>query len=101
MVGWEIWAQNGPDWPQIGQIRDFSDQISGHFGAARQNILKSDLKSPGFVPLGSKLAHIRFNSDVPERGIPYFSREALETVLVTFQALYNLISYQISLQIGG
>ena len=32
----------------------FSDQISVHFGSASQNVLKSDLKNPGFVPFGKK-----------------------------------------------
>ena len=37
---------------QMGQIRDFSDQISVHFGAVRQNVLKSDLKkNPRIFPI--------------------------------------------------
>ena len=44
--------------PKIGQIgikRDksgtFSDQISVHFGAQRQNVLKSDLKKSRICPI--------------------------------------------------
>ena len=43
-----ICPQNGSDWPQMGQIRDFSDQISVYF------VLKFDLKSDGFFPFGTK-----------------------------------------------
>ena len=43
----------------------FSDQISVHFGAVRQNVLKSDLKSPGFVPFRATLAHSGPKSDIP------------------------------------
>ena len=36
-LGDQIWVQNGADWPQMGQIRDFiSDQISVHFGAGEK-----------------------------------------------------------------
>ena len=46
-------GQIGRKWDESGT---FSDQISVHFGAMRQNVLKSDLKkSPGFVPFGVNL----------------------------------------------
>jgi len=31
--GGQIWAKNGSDWPQVGQIREFSYQISVHVGS--------------------------------------------------------------------
>ena len=29
----QIWTQSGSEWPKMGHIRDFSDQISVHFGS--------------------------------------------------------------------
>ena len=53
--GSQILAQSGSDWLQklAREIRDFffrSDSV--HFGSASQNLLKSDLKGPGFSHLG-------------------------------------------------
>ena len=52
--------------PKVGQIgpkRDksgiFSDQISGHFGAPRQNVLKSDLKKSWMCPFSSQSDPLR------------------------------------------
>ena len=42
-------GQIGPKWDKYGS---FSDQISVHFSAVCQSVLRSDLKSPIFVPLG-------------------------------------------------
>ena len=45
------------DWAQMGQIRDFSDQISICF-LAEPKLLKSDLeKKNGFVPFEFNLTH--------------------------------------------
>ena len=37
--GYQIWPQNGSDWPQMGQIREIFRSDSVHFGAPRQNVL--------------------------------------------------------------
>ena len=50
---------------QMGQIRGFSDQISVHFGSMSQNVLKSDLKSPGFVSFDANLSHFEAKPDIP------------------------------------
>ena len=56
----------------MGKIRDF-------FRSTRQNVLKSDLKSPGFVPFGANLAfHIE--------GINY----AAVTVVLTYDLRHDL-----------
>ena len=57
----------------------FSDQISVHFDAPRQNVLKSDLKSPVYVlfrtnltddvPLGANLIHFEAKSAVDISGL--------------------------------
>ena len=44
-------GQIGPKWDKSVT---FSDQISEHFGAGRQNALKLILKSPRFVPFGGQ-----------------------------------------------
>ena len=44
-------GQIGPKWDKSWT---FSDQILVHFGSPSQNVLKSDLKSPGFVTIGGK-----------------------------------------------
>ena len=43
-LGHQIWTQNGSDWPQIRQIRDFFRSDFSTFWRLRQNVLKSDLK---------------------------------------------------------
>ena len=52
-------GQIGPKWEKSGT---FSDQISVHFGALRQNVLKSDLKKFRIF-----LTHFVHNSDI--RGV--------------------------------
>ena len=54
-------------WPKVDQIglksdksATFSEQISVHFGSVSQNVLKSDMKNPGFVPFGANLTHFGF-----------------------------------------
>ena len=44
---WLKMGQIGPKWDKSGT---FSDQISEHFGATRQNVLKSDLKKSRIYP---------------------------------------------------
>ena len=58
----QIWVQSGVDWHPMGQIREFYDQISVHFGSASQNVLKADRKIPRFVPLGANLTHLGVKS---------------------------------------
>ena len=56
-----MWAQNGSDWPQMRQIRDFSDQISVHFGDLKKSriCLISGQSGPFWVQISSP------RSDVP------------------------------------
>ena len=55
----------------MGQIRDFSDQLSVHIGTATQiNILKSDLKNAVFVPYVANLTILRVISDNPTSDPP-------------------------------
>ena len=56
----QVWAQSTSAWPQMGQIRDLSDQISVHFGSVRQNVLKSQMKKWSdwrMVPFQVKFAY--------------------------------------------
>ena len=46
-----IWTQNGSDWPQMGQIRDFFRSDFSTFWRWRQNVLKSDLKKSRICPI--------------------------------------------------
>ena len=45
-------------WPQIGQIRDFFRSDFSTFDSDEPNVLKSDLKSPGFVQFGANMSHL-------------------------------------------
>ena len=47
-------GQSGSDWHQMGQI---------HL-VVSQNVLKSDLKNPRFVPFGANLTYFRLQSDM-------------------------------------
>ena len=49
-------AKVGQIGPKFGQIGDFSDQIPVNLDTAIQNVLKSDLKSPGFFLFGAKMS---------------------------------------------
>ena len=49
--------------PKCDKSGSFSDQISEHLGSARQNVLKSVLKSPGTVPFGANLTYFWPKSD--------------------------------------
>ena len=53
------------DWPQIGQIWDFSDQISVHFDSTSLNVLKYDLKKSRIVQFGANLTHFSPKPDIP------------------------------------
>ena len=55
MHGCQAWLQTHSDWPQIGRIWVFLRSVSIHFGSPRKNILRSDLKSPEFLPFGAIL----------------------------------------------
>ena len=61
--GCQIRPLCGSDWPQIGRIRDFFRPDLSTFWVCEpgtfsdQNVLKSGLKSPGFVPFGANLTH--------------------------------------------
>ena len=46
-------GQIGKKWDKSGT---FSDQISVHFGALRQNVLKSDLKKSRICPIMGNLS---------------------------------------------
>ena len=52
------------DWPQTGNIEDFSDHKLEHFGS-RNKVLKTDLKNPGFVLCMANLTHFEPKSDIP------------------------------------
>ena len=60
--GYQIWAQNRSDWPKMGQIRDF---FRSDFSLIEPNVLKTDLKSPGFVPFGANLTHFGAKPTIP------------------------------------
>ena len=49
--GWQIRAQMWSQRPKWDKSGTFSDQISEHFGALRQNVLKSDLKKSQISPI--------------------------------------------------
>ena len=55
-------CQIGPKWDKCGT---FSDLISVHFGAGRQNVLKSNMKSPGFVPFWADLTYFGVKCYIP------------------------------------
>ena len=46
------------NWVQIGQILDFFRSDFSTFWLGSQNVIKSDLKNPGFVPFGAYLTNI-------------------------------------------
>ena len=50
-TGWSDMGQTWFRFAKMGQIRDFSDQDSVHFGAIRQNVLNSDLKKSLICPI--------------------------------------------------
>ena len=49
--GYQIWTQNGSNWPQMVQIRDFCISIFTTFWLLCQNVLKSDLKKFRICPI--------------------------------------------------
>ena len=54
----------------MGQIRDFfKDQISVYFGSSSQNVLKFDLKIPGYVPFGPNMTLFGPKSNYPDRAV--------------------------------
>ena len=61
-LGDQICTQNGSDWPRMGYIRDFSRSESS---SVSQNVLKSDLKSPRFVPFRANLTHFGAKPTIP------------------------------------
>ena len=62
-LGDQICPQNGSDWPQMGQIRDF---FRSDFSTFWRGANKSDLKNPWFVPFGANLTHFGTKSDIPD-----------------------------------
>ena len=55
-------VQIGPKWDKSGAF--FRSDFSA-FGAPAPNVLKSDLKKPGFVPFGANLNHFGAKPTIP------------------------------------
>ena len=62
LLGDQIWTQNGPDWSQMGQIRDF---FRSGFQCTESDLKK---KKTEFVPFGANLNHFEPIFGHPDRG---------------------------------
>ena len=62
-------GQIGPKWDKS---EPFSDQISVDFGWVSENVLKSDLKSPGFVPFGPNVTYFLLRDQICHPSLTFF-----------------------------
>jgi len=61
----KFWSKESQISPQRDKSGTSSDQISVHFGLARQNVPKSDQKGTGFGLFWANLTHFGAKADTP------------------------------------
>ena len=83
-------SQIRSDWPHIEQIGTFKDHFTVHFGSA---LLKSDRKSPGFVPFSVNLTHFVANPYIPVSYNHASEAEPGEMELCAAQIMEGDLSY--------
>ena len=64
-----------------------------HFGSPSQNVLKSDLKGPGFVAFRANITHFGPKSDIP--GVTAGSRCSREISKTYFNTIFKLMHIDI------